>query len=60
MPGAKKFHYILVAIKESQNMDFSTIQGPMRKIQAHEERVNEIQEDTDAQALFPKFSTKEK
>jgi len=37
---------------------FLTIQGPMEKLQAHEKRVNEIQEDMGAQALFSKFLTK--
>jgi hypothetical protein len=31
----------------------------MEKLQAHEKRVNEIQEDMGAQALFSKFLTKE-
>jgi hypothetical protein len=35
-------------------MDFLSIQGLMGKLQAHEERVNEIQEDVSAQALFSK------
>jgi hypothetical protein len=39
----KKFYYVVVAIEESQNMDFLTIQGLMRKLQAHGKRVNEIQ-----------------
>jgi hypothetical protein len=30
----------------------------MEKLQAHEKRVNEIQEDMGAQALFSKFLTK--
>jgi hypothetical protein len=43
--AAKKFHYMVVAIKESQNMNVLSIQGFMGKSQAREERVNEIQED---------------
>jgi len=38
----KKFHYVAVVIKESQNMDFLSIQGLMGKLHAHEEIVNEI------------------
>jgi hypothetical protein len=45
---------MVVAIEESQNMNFLSIQGLMGKLQAHEERVNEIQEDVSAQALFSK------
>ena len=33
----------MVVIKESHNMDFITIQGLIRKLQAHEKRVNHIQ-----------------
>ena len=33
-------------------MDFLTIQCLMGKLQAHEERVNEIQQDIGAQVLF--------
>jgi hypothetical protein len=40
----KKFHYVVIAIKESYNLDFLIIQGLMGKLQAHEEKVNEIQE----------------
>jgi chaperone required for assembly of F1-ATPase len=35
-----KFHYIVAAIEESHSMDFITIQGLMRKLQAHEKSVN--------------------
>jgi hypothetical protein len=35
-------------------MDFLSILGLMGKLQAHEERVNEIQEDVSAQTLFSK------
>jgi hypothetical protein len=45
---------MVVAIEESQNMNFLSIQGLMGKLQAHEERVNETQEDVGAQALFSK------
>jgi len=31
---------MVVAIEKSHNMDFITIQGLMRKLQAHEESVN--------------------
>ena len=48
----KKFHYAVVVIKESHNMDFITIQGLIRKLQAHEERVNHIQVDLRAQVFF--------
>jgi len=41
----KKFHYMVVAIEELQNMDVLSIQCLMEKFQTHEERVNEIQED---------------
>jgi DUF1680 family protein len=41
-------------------VNFLTIQDFMEKLQAHEKRVNEIQEDMDAQTLFSKFLTKEK
>jgi hypothetical protein len=44
----KKFHYVVVAIEDSQNMDFLLIKGLMGKLQTHEERVNEIQEDVGA------------
>jgi len=35
-------------------MDFLSIQGLMGKLQAHEKRVNEIQEDVGTQAFFSK------
>jgi hypothetical protein len=41
----KKFHYVVVAIEESQNIDVLSIQSLMGKLQAREKRVNEIQED---------------
>jgi hypothetical protein len=50
----KKFHYVVVMIDGSQNMYVLLIQGLMGKLQAHEEIVNEIQEDVGAQALFSK------
>ena len=51
----KKFYYMVVAIKKkSQNMDVLSIQGLMGKLKVHEERVNEIQEDVGARALFSK------
>ena len=40
--------------KKSQNMDVLSIQGLMGKLKVHEERVNEIQEDVGARALFSK------
>jgi hypothetical protein len=50
----KKFHYVVVAIEDSQNRDFLLIKVLMEKLQTHEERVNEIQEDVSAQTLFSK------
>jgi hypothetical protein len=44
----KKFHYVVVAIEESQNIDVLSIQSLMGKLQAREKRVNEIQEDAGA------------
>jgi len=41
----KRFHNVVVAIEESQNMDVLTIQELMGKLQAHKKRVNDIQED---------------
>jgi hypothetical protein len=38
----KKFHYIMVAIEESQNIDVLLIQSLMGKLQVHEEKVNKI------------------
>jgi len=35
-------------------MNFFSIQGLLGKLQAHEEKVNEIQEDVGAQSLFSK------
>jgi hypothetical protein len=35
-------------------MDVRSIQGLMRKLQVHEEKVNEIQEDVGAQVFFSK------
>jgi len=55
----KKFYYIVVVTEESQNMDSLTIQRLMEKLQAFEERANEIQKDKSAQALFSKFSVKD-
>jgi hypothetical protein len=40
----KKFHYMMVAIEKSQNMDVISIQDLIAKVQAHEKRVNEIRE----------------
>jgi len=48
----KKFYYVVVVIEKSQNIDFLSIQGLMRKLQARKEKVNEIQEDVGAQTLF--------
>jgi hypothetical protein len=48
----KKFHYVVVVIEESQNINVLSIQGFIEKLQAHEKRVNEIQEVVGAQALF--------
>jgi hypothetical protein len=36
---------VVVAIEEWQNMDVLSIQDLMGKLQAHEERINKIQED---------------
>jgi hypothetical protein len=41
----KRFHNVVVAIEESQNMDVLIIQELMGKLQAHKKRVNDIQED---------------
>jgi len=48
----KKFYYMV--IKKSQNIDVLSIQGLIGKLQVYEERVNEIQKDMDARALFSK------
>jgi hypothetical protein len=48
----KKFYYVVVVIEKSQNIDFLSIQGLMRKLQARKEKVNEIQENVGAQTLF--------
>ena len=40
LTAKKKFHYIVAVIEESHNMDFITIQGLMRKLQAHKESVS--------------------
>ena len=50
----------MVTIKESQNINFLTVQGSMGKLQDHEKRVHDIQEDVSAQALFLKHYSKEK
>jgi hypothetical protein len=50
----------MVMIKESQNMNFLTVQGSMRKLQVHEKRVNDIQENVSVQTLFLKHYSKEK
>ena len=50
----KKFHYMMVAIEESQNMNVFSIQGLIGKLQANKKRVNEIQEDMGTQSLFSK------
>jgi hypothetical protein len=39
---------------------FLTIQGFIGKLQAHEEKINKVQEDMGARALFSKLSIKEK
>jgi hypothetical protein len=44
----------MVVIEESHNMDFITIQGLIRKLQGHKERVNHIQVNLRAQAFFSK------
>jgi hypothetical protein len=44
----KKFHYVVVVIEESQNIDVLLIQSLMGKLQACEKIVNEIQEDVGA------------
>ena len=44
----KKFHYMVIVIEESQNIDVLSIQGLMGKLQAHKKRVNEIQKDMGA------------
>jgi len=41
-------------------MNFLIFQGSMGKLQAHEKRVNDIQEDVSAQTLFLKHYSKEK
>jgi len=50
----------MVTIKESQNINFLTVQGSMGKLQVHEKRVNDIQEDVSVQTLFLKHYSKEK
>ena len=57
----KKSHYGLVIIKElPKNGFFLTIQGLVGKLQAHEEKINKVQEDMGSRALFSKLSIKEK
>jgi uncharacterized protein YccT (UPF0319 family) len=43
---------MVFVIKESQNIDVLSIEGLKGKLQAQKEKVNVIQEDVDAQALF--------
>lgn len=50
----------MVTIKESQNINFLTVQWSMGKLQVHEKRVNDIQEDVSVQTLFLKHYSKEK
>jgi hypothetical protein len=50
----------MVTIKESQNINFLTVQGSMGKLQDHEKKVYDIQEDVSAQTLFLKHYSKEK
>ena len=38
----KKLYYMVVAIEESQNINVLSIQSLMKKLQAHEKKVNEI------------------
>jgi len=58
----KKSHYMVVIIKElpKNGFFFLTIQGFIGKLQAHEEKINKVQEDMGARALFSKLSIKEK
>ena len=58
----KKFHYAVVVIKESHNMDFITIQGLVRKLQAHEARKSQSYSRRlkSTSFFFPKHYSKEK
>jgi hypothetical protein len=38
----KKLYYMVVAIEESQNINVLSNHSLMKKLQAHEKRVNEI------------------